>query len=54
MTKTPEIKINEDDIIASLKPIISEYFCGKVTVEKNEIIYTAESGQTFKITVSQI
>ena len=54
MTKTQNLKVNENDITASLKPLLDEYFCGKVTVESNKIIYTAESGQTFKITVTEI
>lgn len=54
MTKTQEIKVSEDDIIASLKPLVDEFFCGKITAEDNKIIYTSESGQAFCITVSQI
>lgn len=54
MNGTHIIKVNENDIIASLKPLLDEYFCGKITAEENEITYTAQNGQTFKITVTQI
>lgn len=54
MNKTQNIKVNENDIIASLEPLIDEYFCGETTVENNKIIYTTQSGQTFQITVTQI
>ena len=54
MTKTQNLKVNENDITASLKPLLDEYFCGEITVESNKIIYTADNGQTFQITVSQI
>ena len=54
MTKTQEIKITENDIIASLKPLLDEYFCGKTTMENDKITYAAESGQTFQITVTHI
>lgn len=54
MNKVQEFRIRENDITASLKPLIDEYFCGKITVEDNVITYTAESGQTFQITVTQI
>ena len=54
MTNTQDIKVTENDIIASLKPLLGEYFCGKITIEKNTITYTTESGQAFQITVTQI
>lgn len=54
MNKIQNIKINEDDIIAALKPLTDEYFCGKTAVENNKIIYITESGQTFQITVTQV
>ena len=54
MNKIQNIKINEDDIIAALKPLTDEYFCGKITAEENRIIYSTESGQTFQISVTQI
>lgn len=54
MNKTQDIKVNEKDIIASLKPLIDEYFSGKTDVENNKIIYSAENGQAFQIAVTQI
>ena len=54
MTKTQDTKVTENDIIASLKPLIAEYFCGKIAVEDNRITYTTESGQAFQIAVTQI
>ena len=53
MIKAQDIKTNENEITASLKPLIDEYFCGKAAVEDNKITYTTESGQTFRITVTQ-
>ena len=54
MNTIQTLKVNENDIIASLKPLIGEYFSGKITAEGNKIIYTSENGQTFQITVTQI
>lgn len=54
MTKTQKIKVTENDIVASLKPLIAEYFCGKITAEENKIIYISENGQIFKIEVTQV
>ena len=53
MTNAQNIKISENDIVASLKPLLDEFFCGKTNVEDNKIIYSAENGQIFQITVSQ-
>lgn len=54
MTKTQNTKVSETDIIASLKPLIDEYFCGKITAEDNKLIYISENGQTFQIAVTQL
>lgn len=54
MTDAQNIKISENDIVASLKPLLDEFFCGQVAAEENKIIYTSESGQTFQVTVTQI
>lgn len=54
MTNTQDIKVTENDITASLKPLIDEYFCGDITSEENKIIYTTPSGLVFQITVTQI
>ena len=54
MTKTQDTKVTETDIIASLTPLLDEYFCGKITAEGNKVIYVTQSGQTFQITVAQI
>ena len=54
MTKTQNIKISKSDIVASLKPLIDEYFSGQIKEDDGKIIYTAENGQTFKIEVTQV
>lgn len=54
MNKTQNTNVTENDIVSSLTPLMDEYFCGEITVERNKVIYTTPSGQAFQITVTEI
>ncbi len=42
-----------EDIIASLKPLVDEYFVGSCQVTGETLFYTLPDGRTFSLTAKQ-
>ena len=45
--------VTAEDIIASLKPLVDEYFVGSRQVAGEKLFYTLPDGRTFSLTAKQ-
>ena len=45
--------VTAEDVAASLKPLIDEYFVGECTREDEKLIYTLPDGKKFEIIVTE-
>ncbi len=45
--------VTAEDIAASLKPLIDEYFVGECVQEGEKLVYTLPDGKQFEISVTE-
>ena len=45
--------VTAEDIVASLKPLVDEYFVGSCQVAGETLFYTLPDGRTFSLTAKQ-